>query len=206
MNFFISQAFNDPFFFSSWVAIIIFSICCHEYMHAFVALREGDPTARNTGHLTMNPLKQMGWTSLIMLVLVGICWGAVPVNPRNYRSKWSELKVGLVGPLTNFTLAIIATVVFVLLPHTWGSFCEFFYYAALANLALGILNILPMPGLDGWCIIQTFKPNLFQIGSEVLNGAMFLMVMLLFYCFRYLFWVASELFWVMVKLFTGEYF
>ena len=89
---FITALWQDPYWFFCASFLVVFSICCHEFMHAWVALKEGDPTAADEGHLTLNPIKQMGIYSLILLALFGIAWGQVPVNPANFRSRNSDLK------------------------------------------------------------------------------------------------------------------
>ena len=61
---------------------VIPSICLHEYFHAQVAFWCGDDTAAHYGHLTLNPLRQMGWISLVMFFILGIAWGMVPVDRR----------------------------------------------------------------------------------------------------------------------------
>jgi Zn-dependent protease len=60
---FIKLLFSDPRLFLSLALVVIFSICVHEFMHAYIALKNGDPTAADAGHLTVNPFKQMGWRS-----------------------------------------------------------------------------------------------------------------------------------------------
>ena len=97
MNFFISNLFTNPFLFFTVVLTVGFSVCVHEYSHARVALALGDPTAAITGHLTLNPLKQMGLLSIVMLLVLGICWGAVPVNPRLVTPRKRAL-IALAGP------------------------------------------------------------------------------------------------------------
>ncbi|MCK5845103.1 MAG: site-2 protease family protein, partial [Victivallales bacterium] len=84
--------------------IIVFSICCHEYMHARTALWQGDDTAARTGHLTLNPLKQMGLISIFMLFMFGIAFGQVPVNPNKMRKPWGEALVSFAGPFANIAL------------------------------------------------------------------------------------------------------
>ena len=79
---FIQYISTDPVFYFGWIVLAAFSICCHEYAHAYVALRVGDDTAARDGHLTLNPLVQMGFQSMLMLVFFGIAWGAVPVSLR----------------------------------------------------------------------------------------------------------------------------
>ncbi|MCO5045505.1 MAG: hypothetical protein M9935_09575 [Kiritimatiellae bacterium] len=86
MSFFISRIAEDPFYVVSWIVIVTFSICVHEFAHAWMALRLGDDTAAREGHLSLNPLIQMGWMSLMLLALFGIAWGSVPVDPRRLRT------------------------------------------------------------------------------------------------------------------------
>ena len=84
---FISRLFSDPTMFFTIIIAVGLSVCIHEFCHAYTALKCGDPTAARMGHLTLNPLKQMGVISIIMLLLLGICWGSVPVNPGNLDRK-----------------------------------------------------------------------------------------------------------------------
>ena len=112
MNLFITQLFEDPQRFFIWLLVVIFSICCHEFMHAWAALKQGDPTAADEGHLTLNPMKQMGPFSLVMLAVCGIAWGRVPVRPWQMRHRHSDALVSLAGPATNFGLFLIFGILF----------------------------------------------------------------------------------------------
>ena len=76
---FVENITENPAYYFSWIFAAGFSICCHEFAHAWTAVYYGDETPRE--HLTLNPLVQMGKQSLIMLFLIGIAWGSVPVNP-----------------------------------------------------------------------------------------------------------------------------
>ena len=71
-NLFLAKIIEDPRIYGSWMVLIIFSVCCHELLHALAAKWLGDSTAADAGHITLNPLKQMGWTALILLLLLGI--------------------------------------------------------------------------------------------------------------------------------------
>ena len=75
MNFFVTNLFREPALFFMVVLSVGSSVCIHEFCHAYAALKMGDPTAAQMGHLTLNPLKQMGWFSVVMLLLLGFCWG-----------------------------------------------------------------------------------------------------------------------------------
>ncbi|MBR7127807.1 MAG: site-2 protease family protein [Lentisphaeria bacterium] len=188
MNFFITALWENPFFFFSWVLFIVFSICCHEYMHAKIALIEGDDTAAMNGHLTLNPIKQMGIFSLFMLALIGICWGSVPVNPANFRRKSSDLIVSLAGPFTNLFLAIVFFGINFWIWHIAQSADEdieilnkawlMFYYGTVMNLILFFFNMLPVPGFDGWAIVRNFVSADKIRNSEFIKGASIVVLLL----------------------------
>ena len=107
---FIKTLFSDPRLFFSQLLIVVFSICLHEYIHTLTAYKLGDSTAADRGHLTLNPLKQMGFISLFMLCMLGLAWGQVPVDPVNFRRRSSDLRISLAGPLTNLALAVVMLV------------------------------------------------------------------------------------------------
>ena len=104
---FIQTLFNDPRLFFSKLLIVVFSISLHEYIHTLTAYKLGDATAAERGHLTLNPFKQMGIISLIMLCFLGLAWGQVPVNPANLRGKHSTAIVAASGPVTNIVLSLV---------------------------------------------------------------------------------------------------
>jgi Zn-dependent protease len=84
---FIQQALTDPFLYFGWITFVVFSICCHEYAHAYTALRFGDDTAARNGHLTLNPLVQMGLQSLIVLALFGLAWALFRLIRSRYAAR-----------------------------------------------------------------------------------------------------------------------
>ncbi len=149
----------------AWVLIIVFSICVHEYAHAAMALRMGDDTAARMGHLTLNPLRQMGARSLVMLAILGIAWGSVPVQPRQL-SRGSRALVSFSGPGSNALLCALcsfaASAVYFFTRTIEGA-GSVLLLAASANGVLFILNMLPMPGLDGWTILSGLFPRLERV-------------------------------------------
>jgi Zn-dependent protease len=181
MNLFLNYAWSDPFFFGAWVLIIAFSICVHEYAHAAVALRLGDDTAAAEGHLTLNPFKQMGLTSLIALLAVGIAWGAVPVDPRLLRTR-GRAAVAFAGPAANLLLAIISALLWAVLVRfdlfdgEAGHPALFLKYAALANGTLFVFNLLPVPMLDGWSVFGLFFPALLELAASTMQTLTWLML------------------------------
>ena len=186
---FLAYLWEAPRLFWSLTVIVVFSICCHEYMHARVALFEGDSTAADRGHLTLNPLRQMGVWSLITFALLGIAWGQVPVNPGVMRRRHSHALVAFAGPLTNLALFLgfgILCVLAVRLRPEQSFAAEMLFYGSTVNLLLFLLNILPIPGFDGWAILADFLPRVKRIQSEWVRGTFFVVVMLLFINFKWI--------------------
>ena len=208
MHFFIQYLWENPKFFFSWMLFVVFSVSLHEFMHAFVALKEGDDTAARLGHLTLNPFRQMGIVSLIMLVLVGFCWGAVPVDRRNLRHKYSDLRVSLAGPFTNLGLflvfGLIAGLAYRFMPHvTEGSKQEFlimmFFQGSFMNMVLFLFNMLPVPGFDGYSLIENFVPQELKY-SEFFKGTSIVVLMLALFFSDKLFDIGQTAAYMLVNL------
>lgn len=151
----------------SWIAWVIVSITMHELAHGWVAIRRGDTTPIDTGHMTWNPLVHMGPWSLIMLLLVGIAWGAMPVDPTRIRGRHGEALVLIAGPAMNLLLAILAFIGLAL----WepiaaragvqdpllSNFVWFFKTGVMLNIVLMLFNLLPVPPLDGGRILAHYS-------------------------------------------------
>ncbi len=189
MNLFIENLWQNPPFFFGVGLVVIFSICCHEFMHAWMALKQGDDTAASREHLTLNPLKQMGVWSLVMFAFFGLAWGQVPVNPHKMRNRRSHALVAFSGPATNLLLALIFTLLAALTCQRFGTpFSQaMLFYAGTLNFVLCFLNLLPIPGLDGWTLADTMFPRLRQMNSEFVKGTFFVLFMLLLLGIKYLF-------------------
>ena len=171
---FMTQFRSDPEFAVAWIVLVVFSICCHEYMHARAALWQGDDTAMRLGHLTLNPLKQMGFVSLILLFMLGIAFGRVPVNSGRLRRPYGEAIVSFAGPFTNLVLFFVFILcAFVCILGQTESLFRMFRIGAMLNGVLFMLNMIPIPPLDGYGILCAFYPNLKQSSSEFLNGMTF---------------------------------
>ena len=193
MNLFITYLWRDPRLFFAVAVLVIISICTHEFVHAYTALKLGDDTAARNGHLTFNPLKQMGVFSLLLFCLFGLAWGRVPVNPANLRGKYAPALVAFSGPLSNIVLSQI----FILLTFICfkaqleNEFAiSMLFYGAHLNIVLFILNMLPVPGFDGYAIICNMFPKILRESTEAVRGAIFLLIMLLFAFFNQLFQLA----------------
>lgn len=179
---FLAYLWKDPMFFLSAIVLVTISVCTHEFMHAWVALLQGDSTAADRGHLTISPLKQMGIWSLFMLAFIGIAWGQVPVNPARMRHKYSQALVAFSGPAANLLLAIVFSLLcflafrnYVGTEFTW----DMLYYASTINIVLFLLNLLPVPGFDGWVILNSLFPKIMRSDSEIVKGSICVMIFLI---------------------------
>jgi len=189
LNLFIQYLFSDPHFFITVALVVLFSVSVHEYFHAQVALWEGDSTAADLGHLTLNPLKQLGVLSLIMFCLVGICWGSTPIDNARLRGRWSRLKVNMAGPFANLLLFAGSWVAYGLLVHREISpgLISLIANLGITNFVLFTLNLIPAPGLDGWHIACEIFPSLNRPQTETAKGIMIFLILAVFLFIDYLY-------------------
>jgi|YelNatPaOPRAMG01_1025707.scaffolds.fasta_scaffold70465_2 Zn-dependent protease len=151
------------------IPVILFSLTVHEVSHGWVADKFGDPTARATGRLTLNPIAHLDPIGTIMLFIAHFGWAKpVMINPYNLRDpKKDMIWISLAGPGANFALALISGI----LLRGFMSFVNVnvsdiitsSIYAILIltlqiNLALGIFNLIPIPPLDGSKILYGLLP------------------------------------------------
>ena len=187
MNLFITNIYRDPRLFFSVIIAVGFSVCLHEFCHARMSQKSGDTTAADAGHLTLNPLKQMGIISIIMLLLLGFCWGAVPVN-NHILSKRQRIAVSLAGPGVNLGLFVCGVIAFLIAGKLNLDFAlTFILIFTQLNLVLFCINIAPVPGFDGGSIVAELLPMHKLYSSEVGKGFMIGMILLLFYSVDYIF-------------------
>lgn len=175
---FLTNLVTNPVFFLRIIVILIISISLHELAHGIAALSQGDDTPQTMGHMTLNPVVHMGVPSLIFLCIAGITWGAMPVNPRKFRSpKWGNIIVSAAGPLLNFTLGILCILLIqVCLYFNWDKVISlnFFNLATIVNFNLFLFNLLPIPPLDGFHVFsEIFTP------LKILKGSPYGLVVLM---------------------------
>ncbi|BAY81158.1 peptidase M50 [Calothrix parasitica NIES-267] len=158
---FIDILFANPVFFFRYIAIILISVTLHELAHGFAAIGQGDNTPQKAGHITLNPVVHMGWQSIIFLCIAGMSWGQMPVNPDKFRNgRISDIIVSAAGPLTNLALGIIFALLLVTFYNSGLVSKDFLYLAARVNFTLFLLNMLPIPPLDGFHIYSSIFPSL----------------------------------------------
>ena len=182
----IQLLFTNPILFFLIGAMILFVLAVHEYSHALAANYLGDPTAKNAGRLTVNPIAHLDPMGTILLFCVGIGWGKpVPINPFNFRNqKWGSAIVGAAGPASNFLMAIIAGLLlrFFELPNPGlVAFASIFIWL---NIILGVFNLLPVPPLDGSHIFLALLPSSAEnIKIFLLRNSLFLVFGALFFMY-----------------------
>src|SRR5690606_36818607 len=139
------------------------ALVLHEYAHARTADALGDPTPRNMGRLSLNPIPHIDPIGLLMLFIFRFGWAKpVPVNPYYFKdARRGMLLVAAAGPDTNIVLAFIIRLAMGLLPWQWmigGYLPQALQYAYLINLYLAVFNLLPVPPLDGSRILAGLVP------------------------------------------------
>jgi Zn-dependent protease len=150
---------------------ILIALTVHECAHAWVAFRLGDPTARDAGRLTLNPLPHLDPIGTLMLIVTTMSgygsfgWAKpVPVNPYNFTNlKRDDILVSLAGPASNILLALVFGYTLRLLP---GSLLApgilFFFHISIAiNIGIAFFNLIPVPPLDGSHILASLIPDRF---------------------------------------------
>ena len=195
------------------IAILMMSVILHEISHGYVAYILGDSTAKYAGRLSLNPLKHLDIFGSILLpaftYLTGgfiIGWAKpVPFNPFNLRNqKWGPAIVGAAGPLTNLLIVAIFGIAIQLSGILSFLSISFFQLASLIvfiNLQLAILNLVPIPPLDGSRLFSALLPFRWQQIQYTLERYSFIFVLIfIFFIWPYLFLpIVSFLF----KLITG---
>lgn len=152
------------------------SIVLHELAHGAVAIMQGDSTPQELGHMSLNPIVHMGWGGIIFLLLFGITWGQMPVNPTRFHNpKIGSILVSMAGPLANFLLACVFIILAFITSRetvdpnastTHGNLLFVFQLGAMLNLILCLFNLLPVPPLDGFKVAEEILPFLKNIGNN----------------------------------------
>lgn len=151
------------------IPAVVIAMTFHEFAHAWTADHFGDTTPKSQGRLTLNPTAHIDPFGFVLLLFAGVGWGRpVMINPNNFTSNKSratcEAWVSLAGPLMNFLLAIIFTVIYYLLlkyaPDTQAIviLINLVLYTISINIGLGVFNLIPLPPLDGEKIFRRILP------------------------------------------------
>lgn len=192
MNWWVHSAWEQggAVYLISWIFWVLFAITLHELAHGWAALWEGDTTPRELNRLTANPLVQMGQTSLIVFALLGIAWGMMPVRPDRFRhGRLGEAIVAFAGPAMNLVLAFVALTALGILSATadmsvqWArSVSLFLFVGGFLNVILFVLNLLPIPPLDGSRIVAaaSMKARRFYMTPQSQIAGFALLILIFF--------------------------
>ncbi|MCM3726744.1 site-2 protease family protein [Neobacillus cucumis] len=149
-----------------YVAItLIFAFTFHEFAHAYVAYKFGDNTAKKQGRLTLNPLQHLDPIGTILIFLAGFGWARpVPVNRFYFKKpRLAGILVSAAGPLSNLILASLGFMVGYSLMRfnvtSSAHFDEFLMIFINLNIVLFIFNLIPLPPLDGYRILEDLAPH-----------------------------------------------
>lgn len=192
----IGELFNNPLSVLYWLIALISAITVHEFSHAYVADRLGDPTPRLQGRLTLNPLAHLDPLGTIMLILVHFGWGKpVVFDPFNLRHPRRDAAlISLAGPVANIVFAVFCSVILRLLFNSHAALAVNYAsnvatYALIGllqttlmlNVILAVFNLVPVHPLDGFKIVGGILPRDYARQWEEL--APYGMIFLLFLVF-----------------------
>ena len=152
--------------------VLLTALPFHECAHAWMANKLGDPTAKNQGRLTLNPMKHLDPMGAVLMLVAGFGWAnPVPVNPNNFKNRKGGMALtALAGPVSNLLLAFVCTVVYKILAYAGyaasgfpgeilSSLAQAFLLMVSLNVGLGVFNLVPIPPLDGSRILNLILPE-----------------------------------------------
>lgn len=202
------------------IVALILSIVIHEVAHGYMANLLGDPTARLSGRLTLNPIPHIDPVgsvlipALLFLGSAGFLFGwakPVPYNPYNLSNqKWGEALVAFAGPGVNILLALIFGVAMRLheVLGLGAVFIEVAGYIVFINILLAFFNLIPIPPLDGSKVIEPFLPASLQqkyreLGMRIAQWGMMFSFLFIFVFIFFLWELFSALIFWIFELITG---
>ena len=166
--------------------IYMVSLAFHELAHGFVAYKQGDPTPKASGRLTLNPLTHIDTTGFIMFLVLGVGWAKpVPVNPNNFKKYRSGIaKVSIAGVAANLILCVLGSFLYMLSIKLIGDPTDVVsliaFWLMWANACLFIFNLIPLYPLDGFNFVSSFmrSDNKFVQGNIKYAGRIFMGILI----------------------------
>jgi len=175
------------------VPAILIAFAFHEFAHAFVADKLGDKTPRFEGRLTLNPMEHIDIMGFLMIILIGFGWAKpVRTNPSAYKNYYrDDFLVSIAGPIGNFIVSLLFSIILGLYLGLFNQMIPVYIANVLQdmivtvislNVGLGIFNLLPIPGFDGFNILKDifkerfypFEEKIYKYNMIILIGAVYL--------------------------------
>lgn len=193
------------------ISVLVFSIVLHEVSHGAVAGMFGDPTAKQLGRLTLNPLKHLDPVGSVLVPvftsLLGFPFGwakPVPYNPMNLRNRRvSEALVGLAGPATNFLIAITFGLILRFVEINNPGIFLMFSFTVFINLLLGIFNLVPIPPLDGSKLLYSIFSISYKTRIFLERNGFIILILFIFFGFQIIIPIISAAFSLITGIPTG---
>ncbi|MFA6421261.1 MAG: site-2 protease family protein [Patescibacteria group bacterium] len=149
---------QNPLMFFIALIVLVCSIGVHEFAHALVADKLGDPTPRAKGRLTLNPLAHVDMVGMMFILFWGFGWGKpVPYDPFNLRKPSRDAAlIALAGPVARLLFALLGAILLRMIPNAFIQTVA--AYVILLNVTLGIFNLVPLSPLDGFQVVAGILP------------------------------------------------
>ncbi len=179
----------------------IFSLCLHEFAHAFVAYQGGDYTVKDKGYLTFNPLKYTHPVYSLLLPMlflmmggIGLPGGAVYIEKWRLRSNAWVSAVSLAGVSANAVLAIILGIILSLMPVSSTGIWPGLAFLGLLQVTAVVLNLIPLPPFDGYGALEPYLPADLRMNLARVGGLLVWVVILVLWRIRFI----GDLFWGLI--------
>ena len=172
--------------------VVIFVLSLHEFAHAFVAYKCGDPTAKFSGRMTLNPFRHFDPLGMVCFAIAGFGWAKpVPVNAYNFKNyKWGSFWTSIAGVFVNYLTAFLFYPLFLLtveyvVPMFAGKYLATFlyylgFYLYYYSLSFCAFNLIPLYPLDGFRVVETFNKRRGKIFTFLRNYGHYILTALIF--------------------------
>ena len=207
---------TNPIVALAFIAGLVFGISIHEFAHALIAYRLGDPTAKLAGRLTLNPASHLDPLGTLALLFVGIGWGKpTPFDPFNLKNiKRDSALISVAGATSNFILAALLALPYLIAYYSGNvtvSIIGIYQILSIViwiNLILGVFNLIPVHPLDGFKVLAGLLPkNWYYDFVQMERYGIFILIFLLFTgtIGRILFPIVSTLFGLLIPGFSAPF-